>query len=120
MSGKPLGNMRFIGFVKKITLGARTDFAVRVSRARPQRHQRPPHPALYALDDRETPLGWAGWFDLFLFLPGCQANFGNSEIDRVRFWDERSCWNLKRAPERPFVSPTNSCGYAPRRSPGRL
>jgi len=32
------------------------DFAVRFKRARQQRHQRPPHPALYVRDDRETPL----------------------------------------------------------------
>jgi len=36
------------------------DFAVRFKRARLTRHQRPPHPALYVRDDRETPLGRAG------------------------------------------------------------
>jgi hypothetical protein len=36
------------------------DFAVRLKRVRLTRHQRPPHPALYVRDDRETPLGRAG------------------------------------------------------------
>jgi hypothetical protein len=36
------------------------DFAVRIQRVRLTRRQRPPHPALYVRDDRETPLGRAG------------------------------------------------------------
>jgi hypothetical protein len=36
------------------------DFAVRFKRRRLQRHQRPPQPALYVRDDRETPLSRAG------------------------------------------------------------
>src|ERR1700733_9303315 len=36
------------------------DFAVRFKRVRLTHHQRPPHPALYVRDDRETPLGRAG------------------------------------------------------------
>jgi hypothetical protein len=32
------------------------DFSVRVSAVRPWRHPRPPHPASYVFDDRETPL----------------------------------------------------------------
>ena len=36
------------------------DFAVRFKRIRLLRHQRPPHPALYVRDDRDTPLGRAG------------------------------------------------------------
>jgi len=34
--------------------------AVRIKRRRLQRHQRPPHPALYVRDDRETPLRRGG------------------------------------------------------------
>src|ERR1700685_3843533 len=32
------------------------DFAVRLSAVRQRHYQRPPHPALYVRDDRETPL----------------------------------------------------------------
>jgi hypothetical protein len=32
------------------------DFAVRLGAVRQQHHPRPPHPALYVRDDRDTPL----------------------------------------------------------------
>jgi hypothetical protein len=50
------------------------DFAVRVSAVRLWRHPRPPHPAAYVRDDRETPLCLGrDDFALFLFLPNGKA-----------------------------------------------
>jgi hypothetical protein len=57
------------------------DFAVRKAARTSAHSPRPPHPALYVRDDRETPLvRRRDGIAIFLFLPGCQGKFGNSEI----------------------------------------
>src|ERR1700730_6986172 len=57
------------------------DFAVRQNAARLASPKRPPHPALYVRDDRETPLERRrDRIAIGLILPGRQAKFGKSEI----------------------------------------
>jgi hypothetical protein len=52
------------------------DFAVREAARTSAHSPRPPHPALYVRDDRETPLmRRRDGIGIFLFLPGCQEKF---------------------------------------------
>src|SRR6266436_9827800 len=58
-------------------------------RSRQQRRSRPPHPALYVRDDRETPLERRrDQIAIMLILPDRQVKFGKSEIDEcgVCYW----------------------------------
>jgi len=52
---------------------------------------RPPHPALYVRDDRETPLREGGTESRYpCFYPAVKCNFGNSEINGLTFLEEQA------------------------------
>jgi hypothetical protein len=78
------------------------DFAVRAMLVRLSTWPRPPHPAPYVRDDRETPLLWERDDSaLLLFLPGRQVQFGKSElVSSPSFYRPFPC--LRRAPRRAF------------------